>query len=70
MDKIVEAVLQKYGNVEPYVNARTLSMHLGISIHAVYKMSQRGQLPCYHIGKSLRFKISEVEASIKEIVDI
>lgn len=33
MENILESVLQKYGKAEPFVNARTLSTHLGISIH-------------------------------------
>jgi excisionase family DNA binding protein len=64
MDTWLESARQKYGNREPFVSARTVAVHLGLSIHAVYKMAQRKQLPSHKIGKSRRFKISEVEAAM------
>lgn len=43
-----------------YVSTRVAAQFLGISENALRIKVCRGFVPCYHIGRSLRFKISEL----------
>ena len=31
----------------------------------IYRMAKSGELPCYRIGKSIRFKLDEVEQTMR-----
>ncbi len=57
--------LETFHNQEPSVSAQVIASHYDLNVHTVYKMAQRGQIPSHKIGKSRRFKLSEVEAAIR-----
>ncbi len=46
--------------VPEYVSTQVASQILGISENALRIKVCRGLIPCYHFGRSLRFKISEI----------
>lgn len=64
MTKLQE-IIQSFNTHEPYVSVDTIAKHLAMNIHTVYKMAQRNQIPSHKLGKSRRFKMSEVEAAMK-----
>lgn len=47
---------------EPWVTAVDVADHLGVSVSWVNKAVQTGSIPVRRAGKSLRFRLSEVDA--------
>jgi excisionase family DNA binding protein len=52
--------------LEPLDTAVESSLFLGLSVRTVYKWAAEGRLPCYHLGSSMRFRRSELEAWLQE----
>lgn len=46
--------------VPEYVSTEVAAQVLGISENALRIKVCRGQIPCYRLGRSLRFKLSEI----------
>jgi len=46
--------------VPEFVSTKVAADFLGISENALRIKVCRGLIPCYHFGRSLRFKISEI----------
>ena len=42
------------------VTAAGLAEHLGVRVGQIYRMTRAGRLPCYRIGRRLRFDLDEV----------
>lgn len=51
---------------EKWVSMRELCMHLGCSRDTVKKMIQTQNLPAYKIDRKWKFKISEVDAWMRD----
>lgn len=47
--------------MEKLVDARTVAEHLGVSPQLIYHLAGRGEIPSYHIGRLVRFKLTDVE---------
>ncbi len=45
---------------ERLVTASGLAEHLDVNVGQIYRMARRGTLPCYRIGRRLRFDLAEV----------
>lgn len=45
---------------ERLVTAAGLAEHLDVKVGQIYRMTRRGMLPCYRIGRQLRFDLAEV----------
>lgn len=46
---------------EPFITAREAAEMLGYALQTVYNKSSSGELPSYRIGRTLRFRRSELE---------
>lgn len=51
--------------MQKLMKARDLSKHLSIPIQMIYRRTRDGTLPHYRIGRSVRYKVSEVEEALK-----
>lgn len=49
---------------EPWFNVPQIANHLGLSKETIYRMIDRGEIPCHRIGKVWRFKASLVDKHI------
>jgi excisionase family DNA binding protein len=47
------------------LNAKEVAAMLRVSEWGVYKLAQRFQIPCVHIGSRVRFSMLEIEAYLK-----
>ena len=47
------------------MKAKEVAEYTQIPLQMVYRKTRSGEMPCYRIGKSIRYKIDEVEASMK-----
>jgi excisionase family DNA binding protein len=45
---------------ERLVTAAGLAEHLDVNVGQIYRMARRGTLPCYRVGRRLRFDLAEV----------
>jgi len=45
---------------EPFINVRDVALLLGMSEKWIYAQVHAGRMPVYRIGRSLRFRRSEV----------
>ena len=61
-DPRTTAASRPAATVEPYVTAGDVAAFLGLPENSVYKLALRRQLPSYKLGKSRRFRLSEVAA--------
>lgn len=52
--------------VENYIDKKTLSDFVGVSIRYIDLLMSRDGLPYYKIGRSVRFKVSEVVAWLQQ----
>jgi excisionase family DNA binding protein len=50
---------------EPYVTAAQVAEFLGLPENTVYKLALQRRLPSYRLGKSRRFRLSEVDAAMR-----
>jgi excisionase family DNA binding protein len=46
------------------VNAQTAGRLLGVSRTTLWELSRRGELPCLHIGRSVRWAVADIDAFI------
>lgn len=53
-------------SVEPFVTVAEIARLLGVPRSFIYERTARGQIPCYRVGRLLRFKVSEVERWLAE----
>ena len=51
---------------EPRVSVKTASRFLGVSASLVYAWVERKQIPHYRLGRAIRFKLSELEAWLRQ----
>lgn len=51
--------------MERFIKASELAAHLRIPVQMIYRKTRRGEIPCYRIGRSLRYKRSEVEEAMR-----
>ena len=47
------------------MKAKEVAEYTQIPLQMVYRKTRSGEMPCYRIGRSVRYKIDEVEASMK-----
>jgi excisionase family DNA binding protein len=53
------------GDLAPrVVNAQTAGRLLGVSRTTLWDLSRRGELPCLHIGRSVRWAVTDIDAFI------
>ncbi len=50
---------------EKFVTADELAEHLKVSVHAIRKWRKQEKIPYHKIGRSLRFRVSEVLTAIE-----
>lgn len=48
-----------------FYTVQELAQMLRVTEMTIYRMARRGQLPYYTIGRSMRFRASEVEAFLQ-----
>jgi excisionase family DNA binding protein len=53
-------------NIEELISPKELSRILKVSKPWPYVMVKRGLLPCYKMGKIIRFKSSDIEAYLEQ----
>ena len=51
---------------EPRVSVKTAARFLGVSASLVYAWVERKQIPHYRLGRAIRFKLSELEAWLRQ----
>lgn len=51
--------------MERLIDAKALADHTGIPLQMIYRKTRRGEIPCYRSGRTIRYKRSEVEASMR-----
>ena len=47
------------------MKAREVSEYTQIPVSTIYRKTKSGELPCYRIGRSVRYKLEEIEAAMK-----
>ena len=47
------------------MKAKEVAEYTQIPLQMIYRKTRSGEMPCYRIGRSIRYKIDEVEASMK-----
>lgn len=47
------------------MKAKEVAEYTQIPLQMVYRKTRSGEMPCYRLGRSIRYKIDEVEASMK-----
>lgn len=63
MEDIVE---NTDNNVEKWVNLEDIAEHLSVSKDTIRAWMKEGKLPVYRAGKRYKFKISEVDAWVRQ----
>lgn len=63
MEDIVE---NTDNNVEKWVNLEDIAEHLSVSKDTIRAWLKEGKLPVYRAGKRYKFKISEVDAWVRQ----
>lgn len=53
-------------NVEKWVNLEDIAEHLSVSKDTIRAWLKEGKLPVYRAGKRYKFKISEVDAWVRQ----
>lgn len=53
-------------NVEKWVNLEDIAEHLSVSKDTIRVWMKEGKLPVYRAGKRYNFKISEVDAWVRQ----
>ena len=48
------------------LNRQKLAKHLSLSLRYIDELTKNGTLPFYKIGKSVRYDLSEVEATMRQ----
>jgi len=47
------------------MKAKEVAEYTQIPLQMIYRRTRNGEIPCYRIGGSIRYKIDEVEASMR-----
>lgn len=47
--------------MQPLLTTDQTSKHLGITIRTLYTLTQRGDLPCIKVGRSVRYDPRDIE---------
>lgn len=47
------------------LSAKQVAEQIGLKRSTIYKWAELGQLPCYRLGASVKFKLADVEAFIE-----
>ncbi len=47
------------------MTAREVSEYTQIPLQMIYRKTKSGDLPCYRIGRSIRYKVEEIEMAMK-----
>lgn len=47
------------------LTAKEIADYTQVNVRTIYRMKDRGELPYYQMGRSVRFKKSEVEEALK-----
>ncbi len=47
------------------MKASEVAVYTQLSKATIYRKAQSGEIPCYRLGKSIRFKLEEVEEAMK-----
>jgi excisionase family DNA binding protein len=50
---------------EPFVDIKTAADFLGVKVSFLYDLASRGKVPSAKVGKYRRFRLSELEAWVK-----
>lgn len=48
------------------MTANDVAKYLGINVRTVYRKAENGLMPCYRVGRLVRFKKEEIDMSMKE----
>lgn len=51
---------------EPWVKVEEVASHLGVAKDTVYRWVQSRGLPAHRVGRLLKFKVSDVDAWVRE----
>ncbi len=54
---------------EKFLTADELAEHLRVSVHTIRKWRSQEKIPYYKLGRSVRFRVSEVLAKIKGAIE-
>ena len=60
-----EEVTTFRSTLEPVVGVKAAAQFLGVSPSLMYAYVERGQVPHYRLGRSIRFRISELDEWLK-----
>jgi excisionase family DNA binding protein len=47
------------------MTAREVSEYTQIPLQMIYRKTKSGDLPCYRIGRSIRYKVEEIDMAMK-----
>ena len=47
------------------MTARQVSEYTQIPLQTIYSKTKSGELPCYRIGRSIRYKVEEIDMAMK-----
>lgn len=54
--RLIEAIEEK----TEALRARDIAAILGMSVQQIYKMAAKGEIPCFRVGRTIRFDPREV----------
>ena len=63
MEDEIKKRARQYCTGEQLVSAAVVAKHFNLNRWTIYKWAERGKIRSHKYGKSLRFKISELEES-------
>ena len=52
------------------MTARQVSEYTQIPLQMIYRKTKRGDIPCYRSGRTIRYKLDEIEAAMKGDEDV
>lgn len=55
--------------MERLMTAKEVSKYTQIPLQMIYRKTQRGDLPCYRSGRTVRYKREEIDAAMKGEAD-
>ncbi len=47
------------------MTAREVSEYTKIPLQMIYRKTQSGDIPCYRIGRSIRYKVEEIDTAMR-----
>ena len=56
---------------ETWLTPEEAAKHLRISVPTIYRLTARGELPVYHVGRSRRYRLRDLDAlpTRREVAD-